>query len=64
MLWDPSGLQLVTCGNLGHQILVHRAMCLGWFGFKSSDSLGVEGMRRCRYLRLEMKVFLWELQFG
>eukprot|EP00434_Breviolum_minutum_P010360 symbB.v1.2.009140.t1/scaffold577.1/size258142/15 len=26
MLWDPSGLQLVTCGNLGHQILVHRAM--------------------------------------
>ncbi|CAK9076746.1 unnamed protein product [Durusdinium trenchii] len=26
MIWDPSGLQLVTCGALGHRILVHRAM--------------------------------------
>lgn len=26
MTWDPSGLQLVTCGALGHKILVHRAM--------------------------------------
>ena len=29
MTWDPSGLQLVTCGALGHKILVHRAMPLG-----------------------------------
>ncbi|CAJ1346680.1 unnamed protein product [Effrenium voratum] len=26
MVWDPSGLQLVTCGALGHKILVHRAV--------------------------------------
>eukprot|EP00931_Biecheleriopsis_adriatica_P103219 TRINITY_DN78087_c0_g1_i1.p1 TRINITY_DN78087_c0_g1~~TRINITY_DN78087_c0_g1_i1.p1 ORF type:complete len:820 (-),score=159.99 TRINITY_DN78087_c0_g1_i1:115-2574(-) len=26
MAWDPSGLQLVTCGALGHRILVHRAL--------------------------------------
>eukprot|EP00439_Symbiodinium_sp_Y106_P013360 s550_g1.t3 len=26
MVWDPSGLQLVTCAALGHRILVHRAV--------------------------------------
>jgi len=26
MTWDPSGLQLVSCGALGHRILVHRAL--------------------------------------
>jgi len=26
MAWDPSGLQLVSCGAQGHQILVHRAL--------------------------------------
>ncbi|CAE7520969.1 ATG18G [Symbiodinium natans] len=26
MVWDPSGLQLVTCATLGHRILVHRAV--------------------------------------
>lgn len=26
MAWDPSGLQLVSCAAMGHQILVHRAM--------------------------------------
>jgi len=26
MAWDPSGLQLVTAGAQGHQVLVHRAL--------------------------------------
>ena len=35
LLWDSSGLQLVTCGQLGHQIYVHRAQ-LGAKAFKDS----------------------------
>ena len=30
LLWDMSGLQLVTCGQLGHQIYVHRAQLGAW----------------------------------
>ena len=26
MVWDPSGLQLITCAALGYRVLVHRAI--------------------------------------
>jgi len=40
MTWDPSGLQLVTCGALGHKILVHRAMPLGPPGGAVAGGIG------------------------
>merc|ERR1719171_1758544 len=41
MVWDPSGLQLVTCAALGHRVLVHRVLVGAQHALVMKDS--VEG---------------------